>query len=458
MAVIPYFVLSPTAVLALISLLRGADKTNTTPDDYWKSAALDVIIPTRNEAFNIAMCLASLENQTWKVRKVTIIDDESEDKTVEYARDYLKNSSLNVEIIQREKRLGKTPSVYYGACSDADLIMVLDADTFLFTNTYIEKLVEQFQNPSVASASGYVYPLHEKDFKTFTQENPQLSAFYQRHPEASYLKNMSWFSRIAKGITNAYRDILYLYLESFIYKGQDAFCGTIPNTVGCAAIYRRDRLKTVFDQYMPTLGFNFTDAEDTFIGFSFIDNGYRNAIVSGALARTQEPLIHKLPKQLFIWSSGFLQTCYYFQHIIKSPINRLKLLSKKNKTPKEVLEKRKIQEPYRQQWGQDYSKKFGRPIGWFIFTSIFEKIAFPVFLAILFYLQDWYLFLYTFIAETLLISLVVFASSKGRHRLRNFVKTILITPLRYFLLLFDTYVVLYFLKDLTFGTKGKWRK
>lgn len=458
MASIPYFILCPTAILALVSLMRGGDYTKPTENLYWKNAKLDVIIPTWNEQANIAMCLASLENQTFKIRRIVMIDDKSGDNTIAYAKDYLKNSPLNVEIIAREKNVGKTPSIYELCQTDADLLMVLDADTFIFSNDYIEKLVDEFQNPGVASASGRVIPLHEYDFKKFQDEHPRLVDFYAQHPDANYLTKLSRIRRIAKSITNVYRDILYLYLGRFVYQGQRDFCGSIPNTIGCAAIYRRDRLKAVFDKYLPTLGFNLTDAEDTFIGFEFVNTGYRNAVNWEVSAHTHEPQCHRLPRQLFIWSSGFLQTCYYFIPLVFSAFKQVKLLWKKNPLKSGMKDRRVNREAYRQPWGQQHTKKYGRPIGWYILTSALEKTMFPFFLIYMVAHQNWWGLFYTSVAETLLITYVIFLVSSRRTRIKNLFKTILITPVRYYLLVYDIYILANFLKDISFGKSRNWRK
>lgn len=458
MAAIPYFILSPTGILALISLLKGPDKTIPSSNDTWKDTKLEVIIPVRNEAQNVVLSLASLENQTFNIHKITLIDDNSSDDTVLFATEYLKNSSLkNVEIIRREEQLGKTASLYEGALSSADAILILDGDTMLFSENYIERLVEElYKNAGVASASGRIYPFHEDDFQKLQETHPALPPFLKEYPKANYLTQMSWLRRFGKGITNMYRDVLYLYLESFIYKGETTFCGSIPNTIGCAAVYRVDRLKDVFDKYMPSLGFNFTDAEDTFIGFAFIDSGFRNTLVPDVFARTQEPEIQKLPRQQFIWSSGFLQTCYYFKQIVTTPFKHFRK-GRNNTGSAAELEKRKIHEEYRQSWGVEHTKKYGRPIGWYILTTGLEKFTFPLFIAIMLYFQNWEAIYFTLVAETVLISLIVASVSKPGRGFINFGKTLLITPLRYCLLLFELVVVTKFLKDVIMGTKESWR-
>ncbi len=457
MAAIPYFLITPTAILALASLYRGSDETNPTPNEAWNDAVLDVVIPTLNEEGNIAMCLASLETQTYTPRKIVIIDDNSQDKTVEFAKEYIKTSKLNIELICHEKREGKTPSIFHVVSGDADAVMVLDADTFLFSNDYIETLMHEMQFPGIATVSGFVHPLHENDYAQFKNKHPKFNDFLKKHKEADYLRNMSLAARFSKSITNTYRDLLYLFLSAFIYKGMRALSGSIPNTIGCAAVYNRKLLKDVFDKYMPELGFNFTDAEDTFFGFAFVDEGYRNYVCDKVLARTQEPLLHKLPKQMFIWSSGFLQSCYYFNHLVGTAFKRPKLWFKK-KPSKEILEQRKTKERYRQPRGEEYSKKYGRPIGWFIFTSTLEKITFPTFIVVMAYFGLWKGILLTLVAETILVSLVIAIVSKKGDKLKNLFKMILITPLRYGLFMLDFVILLNFIKDIIFGTKKSWRK
>jgi hypothetical protein len=36
-------------------------------------------------------------------------------------------------------------------------------------------------------------------------------------------------------------------------------------------------------------------------------------------ARTVEPEAHRLPRQIYLWSSSFLQSCYYFDPLLRSP-------------------------------------------------------------------------------------------------------------------------------------------
>ncbi len=126
------------------------------------------------------------------------------------------------------------------------------------------------------------------------------------------------------GITNLYRETLYLFLQRFVYRGQLAFFGTTSNPVGCAVAYRRKYVKALFDHISPILGDDLTNSEDIFIGFAMLNEGYRNIQLTDVYARTVEPEIQRLPRQINLWSSSFLQSCYYFDALLRSPFKVFK--------------------------------------------------------------------------------------------------------------------------------------
>src|SRR5258708_28352823 len=161
MAAISYWFLSPSVLLALLGKMKGWDRTKPTPAFDWKTATLDVVIPARNEEANIALCLASLFDQDFRIRRVSVIDDASTDQTAQIVRRYAELAGREVHLIARSESQGKTPSVRE-QCEDsnADALLVLDADTILTSRNYVSRLVENlFMNAGVASACGEVSPL-----------------------------------------------------------------------------------------------------------------------------------------------------------------------------------------------------------------------------------------------------------------------------------------------------------
>ena len=103
---------------------------------------------------------------------------------------------------------------------------------------------------------------------------------------------------LLRGVTNMYREVLYLFLQRFIYRGQMVFFGTITNPVGCAVAYRRKYVAALFDLVGPVLGDDLTNSEDIFIGMGMLNEGYRNIQLDDVYARTVEPPCNRLFRQV----------------------------------------------------------------------------------------------------------------------------------------------------------------
>jgi hypothetical protein len=259
-------------------------------------------------------------------------------------------------------------------------------------------------------------------------------------------------------ITNTYRECLYMFLQRFVYKGQMVFFGSITNPVGCAVAYRRKYIKDLFDKYEPLFGDDLTNSEDIFIGFALNNEGYRNIQLQDVLARSEEPEVQRLPKQIYLWSSSFLQSCYYFDGLMRTPFKAFKQWRKKRRDKKAGVENlRQIKEQYRQPFGEKTTLEYGRPIGWAMFLSAAEKIGFPTALVIMLALKMWEPLAVTVLAEMIVSLSVLFIVAKGQ-RLGMLLKGILITPLRYALMVFDTLTTVRFAIDLWITGNRKWRK
>ncbi|MGF2736280.1 glycosyltransferase family 2 protein [Marinobacter sp. DUT-1] len=464
MATAPWFVIGPSTLVAFIGLMRGPDKTPPESSEDWHDATVDVVIPALNEEQNILLALSSIARQSLKPRKVVLVDDGSTDRTAEVARAFGEDLGLDLEVIRREESIGKTPTVKREARDlDADVEVVLDGDTFLESENYIERLVQEiYKAPGVASVCGVVQPMREKDRRTISDE-PPLKGFLEKHANYVTPRPGAWH-RFNRAITNFYRGILYTFLQRFVYRGQMTVFGSIINPVGCAVAYRREYLKELFDYYEPILGDDLTNSEDIFIGFALLNEGYRNVQLQDVTVRSLEPEFPRLAHQLYFWSSSFLQSCYYFDGLLRSPFKGFRRYRQKHEA-KQYEEKHpdtrdhihRRGEPYRQPWGQGYTKKYGRPMGWAVFMAALEKIAFPTALLIMLILQLWEPLLITFLAEMTLVILILMFNAPG-HRFRAFWEAIAVTPLRYGSLLFDAVNIGRFATDLWITRNRRWRK
>lgn len=463
MATAPYFVFSPTTVVGLFGLLHGPDPVTPKPGEDWHDKTVDVIVPALNEEHYIVLCLASIGRQTLAPRKVFLIDDGSRDRTVEYAKAYAAENDLNLQVIQRRAPIGKTPTLKRQSREDdADALVIVDGDTVLESDNYIERVVQTlFEGAGVASACGTVLPMRRRDVD-FLRSTLPVSLFLDKHPEIQPGESRGLAHRFYRGITNLYRDVLYTYLQRFLYHGQMFFFGSIVNPVGCAVAYRREYLKNLFDRYEPRFGDDLTNSEDIFIGFAFTDYGYRNAQVMDVYARSLEPEVQRLPRQVYLWSSSFLQSCYYFDELLRSPFKAVKRWLRRTREHErieheQIVDRRKAREPYRQPFGLDKSRAFGRPMGWVITTAAIEKVFFPTALVIMIILQLWEPLAVTLAAETL-VSVGILTSVSAGRRSRMFLQGLVMTPIRYASLLFDLVTIGRFAADLWLTRNRRWRK
>src|SRR6476620_4560018 len=463
MATAPWFVISPSVLLSSIGLLRGPDKTVPTPAEDWRKAIVDVVIPACKEEDNIIHCLASLARQSLRPRHVILVEDGAKDQTVPRAREYAAAAGLDLTVIERASSIGKTPTIERQARElDADVEFILDGDTFLESPDYIARCVEElYQGIGIASAGGTILPVRPKDRHALAQTD----AFKRWHGAPAYddpharrgALHSAWWS-----ITNIYRECLYLFLQRFVYKGQMVFFGSITNPVGCAVAYRRKYIVDLFDHYEPLFGDDLTNSEDIFIGFALNYEGYRNIQLQDVQARSEEPEVQRLPRQIYLWSSSFLQSCYYFDALLRTPFKSFKRWRKTRRDKasgeaQRVAEMRKIKEQYRQPFGKQYTLDYGRPIGWAMFLSAFEKVAFPTALVIMLILRMWEALAVTLVAELAVSMTVLFVVSRGA-RIATVLKGIAITPLRYGLMVADTLTILRFATDLWITGNRKWRK
>ncbi len=522
MATLPYFVFSPSTILSLSGLLRGPDTTTPTPAEDWRTATVDVVIPALNEAENIVHCLASVARQTLRPRRIILVDDGSSDGTVTRAKAFCSLQQIELIAIKRRAPIGKTPTIKRQAREfDSDVEFILDADTVLESDNYLERTVQElYQAVGIASACGVILPQRRSD-RQRTQNSPEVRAFNAVYPLPRGMER-GWLEDVRRGMTNAYREVLYLFLQRFVYRGQMAFFGTTTNPVGCAVAYRRKYVRALFDYIEPNLGDDLTNSEDIFIGFSMLNEGYRNIQLIDVQARTVEPEVQRLPRQIYLWSSSFLQSCYYFDPLVRSPFRAIKRwlngsggnASRVGRVPQTIRagaesasflraipaaaglgpsigtglhlgpteltprvtaspayrrashgvsasdrggERRRVCEPYRQAFGRARTESHGRPAGWILLMSAIEKVFFPTTLLIMVILRYWEALAVTVACETAICLAALAFVMKGR-RIEIALKGIAVTPIRYALLGSELITIGRFASDLWITNNRKWRK
>jgi hypothetical protein len=120
-------------------------------------------------------------------------------------------------------------------------------------------------------------------------------------------------------------------------------------------------------------------------------------------------------------------------------------------------ERRRVGEPYRQPFGREYTRRFGRPVGWVLFAGAIEKVFFPVALLIMLLWRQWEALFVTIGAESLVALTALVLITKG-ERLQYFFKGLAVIPLRYVVIASELVTVGRFAVDLWISKNRKWRK
>src|SRR5262249_43956199 len=169
-----------------------------------------------------------------------------------------------------------------------------------------------------------------------------------------------------------------------------------------------------------------------------------------------EPGIDRLPRQLYLWSSSFLQTTYYFSELPLSPFKQVRKWFWKSEPPSEGIQRRRIQEQYRAPWGEDYTRRFGRRVGWVDLLSLLGKVTYPV-LLLSFAVFNHEAFWFSVGLEAILASCGVFVVADPGRRWKSAGMMLAATPIRLMSLGVDLVTTLRYLADLATGNRN-WRK
>lgn len=443
-------------MLALVGKVRGWDRAVPTPTEDWRNAKVDVLVPARNEEGSIAFALESILRQDFPVRRIIVVDDASTDRTAAVVKRFAELAGRDICLIRRDKPAGKTPSLRE-VCeqSDADILFVLDGDTVLMSRDYISRTVqEMLRNASVASVCGEVMPLRRKTVSAAMARNEVLARLATEFGPPITGARARWTGLLAS-FTVVYRTALYLFLHRILYDGHLKLTGGTMNPAGCAVAYKRRRLAECFAYAHPKVGDNLSVSEDIYIGHFFNWKGYRNVHLIGVQCESTEPPVTRLGKQIFLWSSSFLQSVLYFPSL---PLTILKLpkLAFRRGAPAGVHERRRVVEQYRAPWGERYTQRHGRLVGLIDFTSLVEKITFPV---ILLGLAIRYpdAALVTFLIEIVISAIAVALVSDRGARLRGAGMMVAATPFRVLSMVADVAALGCFALDVATGNRN-WRK
>lgn len=282
------------------------------------------IIPALNEERTMPYALASLASQTVQPDQVVVVDDGSTDDTSKIVTELKADLELDIEHRQREAPKGKTVGVKEVSREvETDTVFVLDADTFLESRDYLERLLEPHSEPDVASSFGTVYPIDRQSKQAFYDEQimetlPEGSAAHE-HAEADLEEEASrtgirgYFEN--NGPVTGFRNVDYHVQQRFFTDGIMRAFGSTLFPVGAAVMYDREKLVSVFDDYEESHGDDLTNSEDIFVGFAFCERGWANVHLHDTYLRSEVPRLRRTLKQNYLWGSGYLQSAFYFKRL-----------------------------------------------------------------------------------------------------------------------------------------------
>ena len=122
---------------------------------------VSVLVPARNEEDYIGKCLDSLLNQTYENYDILVLNDNSEDKTLEILREYRRNHPQKIKYYDGLP----LPSDWQGKCyamhqlvshADGEYLLFTDADTIHFPDS-IAVAVANLEGNNADLISGYIH-------------------------------------------------------------------------------------------------------------------------------------------------------------------------------------------------------------------------------------------------------------------------------------------------------------
>lgn len=137
---------------------------------------ISVIIPTYNRQESLLACLSSLERQTHPsgAFEVIVVDDGSSDGTVEAAREFMRQSKLNLLILSKV-HAGPGAARNYGAEQAKGALLAFLEDDVTAEEHWLERASREFMTKSIAGLEGVTYVQNSLDSLRAFEEVGYLS-------------------------------------------------------------------------------------------------------------------------------------------------------------------------------------------------------------------------------------------------------------------------------------------
>jgi len=258
------------ATLHWIKKSRKKDETNLSKD----SPLVSIVIPAYNEEKVIGKTIESLIHLNYTNKEIIVVDDGSNDRTLEVAQTYAGRKGIRV--LTKPNR-GKWHALNTGInAAKGDIVVCIDADTMLDKEA-IQHLVKHFDDPKVGAVAGNVKVGNRRRMFTKLQAIEYVTGINL------YRRSESYFNAVT----------------------------VVPGPIGA---FRVEALKKagLYD--------GDTFAEDADVTLKILKAGYKTVYEPRAIGYTEAPNnLTYLAKHRYRWYRGYLQSLMKHKDLIFNP-------------------------------------------------------------------------------------------------------------------------------------------
>src|SRR3989344_3501807 len=178
---------------------------------------VSVIMPMRNASTTVLDALKSIAKQDYPINEIIVIDNASEDRSVEIVENYSKKSKIPIQLTVRDSNKGVGANFNFGVKNArSSLVILMHSDCSLPTDIEIEKLTKAVIEDRDVVASFPTIFLLESVWKTYGFWE---KCFFSREVGTGTAGLTTKFDCIRK---DAYQKIGGFDMENFGVGGEDA--------------------------------------------------------------------------------------------------------------------------------------------------------------------------------------------------------------------------------------------
>lgn len=229
-------------------------------DDSAELPTVSFVIPCKNEEANIQRTILNLLaiGYPHHLMDICVVNDGSDDdslREIVLGAEVARAGDVRTFVVDWKKNRGKREAMAEGIRrTHGDIIVLVDSDSFL-ERFSVHRLVQRFNDPQVAAATGHAR-VHNPDVNLLTK-----------------MQNVRYF------------------IAFEVYKAAEGVFGSVTCCSGCCSAYRRSALLDVLESWRQQrfLGSQCTYGDDRSLTNHLLRRGHKTVFVSDALSSTIVP-------------------------------------------------------------------------------------------------------------------------------------------------------------------------